>query len=61
MCGIVGIFNLNKDIVSRNVLKSMSDKITHRGPDDKGYFLNDNIGLAHNRLAILDIIKMHSQ
>ena len=57
MCGIAGIFNLNKDIVSRTVLKSMSNKIAHRGPDGQGYYLKDNIGLAHNRLAILDILE----
>lgn len=61
MCGIAGIFNLNKDIVSRTVLKSMSNKIAHRGPDGQGYYLKDNIGLAHNRLAILDISKKGAQ
>jgi len=61
MCGIVGVFNLNKDIVSRTVLKSMSNKIAHRGPDGQGYYLKDNIGLAHNRLAILDISKKGAQ
>jgi asparagine synthase (glutamine-hydrolysing) len=61
MCGIAGIFNLNRDMVSRIVLKSMSNKIDHRGPDGQGYFLKDNIGLAHNRLAILDISKKGAQ
>ena len=61
MCGIAGIFNLNKDVVSRTVLKSMSNKIAHRGPDGQGYYLKDNIGLAHNRLAILDISKKGAQ
>jgi asparagine synthase (glutamine-hydrolysing) len=54
MCGIVGIFNLNLDTVQRSVLKSMTEKIAHRGPDGKGYFVSNNIGLAHKRLAILD-------
>ena len=61
MCGIVGVFNLNKQMVNRRVLKSMSSKIAHRGPDDHGYFLKDNIGLAHHRLAILDISKKGAQ
>jgi asparagine synthase (glutamine-hydrolysing) len=39
----------------------MSNKIAHRGPDGQGYFLKDNIGLAHNRLAILDISKKGAQ
>ena len=54
MCGIVGIFNLNLDTVQRSVLKSMTEKIAHRGPDGQGYFVSNNIGLAHKRLAILD-------
>ena len=61
MCGIVGVFNLNNQTVNRNVLKSMSNKIAHRGPDGQGYYLKDNIGLAHNRLAILDISKKGAQ
>ena len=54
MCGIIGIFNLKKETVNRKVLQSMADKIAHRGPDGQGYFIKDNIGLAHKRLAILD-------
>lgn len=61
MCGIVGIFNLNGDAVSRALLKSMSDKIAHRGPDGQGYFVKNNIGLAHKRLAILDTSNMGAQ
>ena len=61
MCGIVGVFNLNNQTVNRSVLKSMSNKIAHRGPDGQGYFLKDNIGLAHNRLAILDISNKGAQ
>ena len=47
-CGDFNIycFNLNKKIVDRSVLKSMSNKIAHRGPDGQGFFLKDNIGLA---------------
>ena len=33
----------------------MTEKVAHRGPDGQGYFLSDNIGLAHKRLAILDV------
>ena len=54
MCGIIGIFNLNNKQVSRKLLNSMSEKISHRGPDDNGLFLKANIGLAHKRLSILD-------
>jgi len=54
MCGIVGVFNLNKETVYRDQLKTMADQIAHRGPDGQGFFVKDNIGLAHKRLAILD-------
>lgn len=54
MCGLVGIFNLNKETVNRQLLKSMANKILHRGPDDQGFFIKNYIGLAHNRLSILD-------
>ncbi len=54
MCGIVGIFNLNGEIVDDVLLNKMSEKIAHRGPDGKGIFVDKNLGLAHRRLAILD-------
>ncbi|WP_452603012.1 asparagine synthase (glutamine-hydrolyzing) [Pontimicrobium sp. MEBiC06410] len=54
MCGIVGVFNLNEEAVYRDQLKSMTDQIAHRGPDGQGFFVKNNIGLSHKRLAILD-------
>tara|TARA_R110001632_G_scaffold63318_2_gene151356 strand:+ start:8600 stop:10495 length:1896 start_codon:yes stop_codon:yes gene_type:complete len=54
MCGILGVFNVNQETVHRDVLKSMAEKIAHRGPDGQGYFVSENVGLAHKRLAILD-------
>jgi asparagine synthase (glutamine-hydrolysing) len=55
MCGIVGVFNLNGEPFGLNILKRMSNKLAHRGPDGDGYYTNDNIALAHRRLAILDV------
>ncbi len=55
MCGILGIFNLDKKPVSESNLRKMAGKINHRGPDGEGFYLKDNIGLAHNRLAIIDV------
>ncbi|MBC7864149.1 MAG: asparagine synthase (glutamine-hydrolyzing) [Bacteroidia bacterium] len=55
MCGIAGIFNLNKEPIALSTIKQMADVIAHRGPDGDGYFLEDYIGLAHRRLAILDV------
>ncbi len=37
-------------------LKPMADAISHRGPDGEGYHVgNDGVGLAHRRLAIIDL------
>jgi asparagine synthase (glutamine-hydrolysing) len=54
MCGITGIFNLNGDAVSHKILRDMTSKIAHRGPDGEGFYVHENIGLGHRRLAILD-------
>ena len=55
MCGIVGVFNLNGEPFALNNLKQMAETIAHRGPDGDGYFIDNQIGLAHKRLAILDL------
>jgi asparagine synthase (glutamine-hydrolysing) len=55
MCGIVGVFNLNSEPIALSNLKRMSETIAHRGPDGDGYFIDNQIGFAHKRLAILDV------
>ena len=55
MCGIVGVFNLNGSPVSSQEIKKMTDSISHRGPDGEGIYINENIGLGHRRLSILDV------
>jgi len=54
MCGICGIFNLNGEPVSYPVIRSMTEVMAYRGPDDEGHFIDVNIALGHRRLAILD-------
>lgn len=56
MCGFSGILygDLNK-IVDRLMLGKMTDSITHRGPDDEGFFIKDNIGFGFRRLSIIDL------
>ena len=53
MCGIAGIFKLgeNRKNLSESVLKSMSDTIEYRGPDDVGIYcdLPNGIGLAQKK------------
>ena len=55
MCGIAGVFDLKGNSVYRNLIKTMTEQIAHRGPDSDGYYVKDNIGLGHKRLAILDV------
>ena len=55
MCGIVGIFNLNGEPASPNILKKMTDAIAHRGPDGEGHYTDGFVGLGHCRLAIIDL------
>ena len=61
MCGIVGIFNLNKEPVSHVLLREMTDAIAHRGPDGEGFYVESFIGLGHRRLAILDLTPLGHQ
>ncbi len=57
MCGITGIINLNKKSVNRDLISYMNNIISYRGPDDEGYYFDDDCGLAfgHRRLSILDL------
>ena len=60
MCGICGIFHSDRpQSVSRDTLVAMNGQITHRGPDDAGFFVEDNVGLAMRRLSIIDIQTGH--
>lgn len=61
MCGIAGKINLNKSPVSQEEIKKMIDKINHRGPDDEGIFIENNIGLGHKRLSIIDLSPLGHQ
>jgi asparagine synthase (glutamine-hydrolysing) len=55
MCGIVGVANANSRSIDREVLEKMNRCIAHRGPDDDGFYVNENVGLAMRRLSIIDI------
>ena len=62
MCGINGILHLqSQKKVDERSLTKMRDSLEHRGPDDKGLFIENNIGLGHRRLSILDVSKAGHQ
>ncbi len=58
MCGFTGYWlgDQPEDSLER-LLKSMANRLTHRGPDDEGVWFDpvSRIGLAHRRLSILDL------
>jgi asparagine synthase (glutamine-hydrolysing) len=60
MCGICGIFFSDRDWhVQADSLGRMNRSIAHRGPDDEGFFLEENVGLAMRRLSIIDVQSGH--
>jgi asparagine synthase (glutamine-hydrolysing) len=60
MCGICGIFFANREWrVQGDVLARMNRRILHRGPDDEGFFVEENVGLAMRRLSIIDVKSGH--
>lgn len=63
MCGIAGIFNFFGRPVESQALQNMLQVQHHRGPDDQHYWINTNakIGLAHNRLRIIDLSEAAAQ
>jgi asparagine synthase (glutamine-hydrolysing) len=65
MCGITGFVNANKSAVDQSILEKMNAAIIHRGPDQDGFFIKENIGLAMRRLSIIDLASgkqpIHSQ
>ena len=60
MCGICGIFYDDPAVaVDRTRLIDMRDRMTHRGPDGAGLFVDAGLGLGHRRLSIIDVAGGH--
>ncbi|MBI3784918.1 MAG: asparagine synthase (glutamine-hydrolyzing) [Deltaproteobacteria bacterium] len=55
MCGIAGYTNLDGAPVDASILQRMAGALRHRGPDGDGIHIADQTGLAHRRLAIIDL------
>lgn len=53
MCGITGY--ISSGVVKHEEIKIMNSQISHRGPDDEGIFIRDNVGFGHRRLSIIDL------
>ncbi len=60
MCGIAGIVKFDpRETVEEARLKQMRDVLRHRGPDGEGLWIDGPVGLAHRRLAIVDVAGGH--
>lgn len=60
MCGIFSIYYFDKDHqVNQQMVADATNTMIHRGPDDCGFFVHNNIGLGHRRLSIIDLSSGH--
>ncbi|MGE3276409.1 MAG: asparagine synthase (glutamine-hydrolyzing) [Vicinamibacterales bacterium] len=55
MCGIAGLFGAP----DRDLIRAMAGAQRHRGPDDDGFYLDDEVALGFRRLAIIDVAGGH--
>lgn len=56
MCGIAGFTRFDGGVSEpKHVVELMVDAVSHRGPDDRGTFIDSRIALGHARLSIIDI------
>lgn len=55
MCGIAGILDNTLETLKKVEINQMINQIKHRGPDDQGFFVENEIALGHARLSIQDL------
>ena len=54
MYGIFFIFDKDKKI-SEKLLNKTINQISYKGPDNQSIFIENNVGMAHARLSIIDL------
>lgn len=60
MCGFVGFSAVDyKHEINSQIVKDMADRIIHRGPDEEGYYVDDDIAMGFRRLSIIDVEGSH--
>jgi len=59
MCGICGVSYFDGKKVTKDQLSKMTDAMVHRGPDDEGFYISGNTGIAARRLSIIDLDTGH--
>ncbi len=56
MCGITGFYRFNDSTDNKiHTLRNMLTRIKHRGPDESGIYLSDEVGMGSVRLSIIDL------
>ena len=56
MCGIAGIVDtVGQRPIDSTLLRRMTDRLAHRGPDGDGFHIHNGVGFGHRRLAIIDV------
>tara|TARA_B110000091_G_scaffold39957_1_gene43139 strand:- start:829 stop:2643 length:1815 start_codon:yes stop_codon:yes gene_type:complete len=61
MCGITGIYSKDNIPNIEERIQKMNFSIKHRGPDAGGNYIENNIGLGHRRLSIIDTREVSNQ
>ncbi|MCD4723415.1 MAG: asparagine synthetase B, partial [Bacteroidales bacterium] len=56
MCGIAGIVDFNNNKPSIDIVKSMLQSISYRGPDECGIYHSQNATMGNVRLSIIDLV-----
>ena len=59
MCGIGGVRAFSASAFTTRSLQDMAELLHHRGPDESAVWVGPDIGLAHTRLAIIDVEHSH--
>lgn len=55
MCGIAGYLTSGAPVCDRALIRRMTDRLAHRGPDGEGFFVDGRLALGHRRLSIIDL------
>lgn len=55
MCGICGIFGLERIDQPKEIVRRMNASMQHRGPDASGEYATAEVALGHQRLSIIDL------
>lgn len=61
MCGIAGFVDNKTKTKKEKIIKAMTDKIAHRGPDAEGFYNDSVVSLGHRRLSIIDLSEKGTQ